>query len=515
MKCLLQNDFGIYYIRIRLNKKAIDYFARYEINKSLYTKDYQDALRKATFIYNKYQNILELIRMDILSAGKIQEIVDNYISETLEQDKRERINTGNSSIIFTTESDFATKNEMCKDTLGEILSEYKEALANSQLYIVKHIAGQLLNDINIELDTNNYSHREFMFSLLQGQISIFEEAYKRFDGIYSRNGNSTTNAIITIPKKTTEKKQYKTFKEAYEFFKKLYDTEQITQDTKDDTYRVLDKLLIIVGEGSNIEDTNLEDLLNIQNTIQGLPNLIKKRYRTMSFEEILNVTNIDDDDVISDSRAKDYIKHIKKFFAFCYRHQIITFDPSVDLSIQVDSDKKDPFDDSEVIKLIDIINTIKDDTKYLYLSYIYSGLRREELFNSSIKTSADGVMYFDITKGKNSSSIRAVPLHKELIVIGLTDEVLQKAKSLISPTILGRKFNEEIKTRVTDSRRKTLHSLRHTFATKLALKDVVDSVIQKIIGHSARDTLSKTYNHSHRDIKKTQKIINLIEFSVS
>lgn len=511
MKGLLTNSYGVYYLRVRLHKQAVDYFGRYEVNKTLNTKDYKEALYKVNIVYNRLQKILDIIKMNLLSQEQIQNIVDNFVAETLEQDKKSRIATGNSSIIFTTESDFATQNEMSKDVLSGILSDHKEALANSNLSIVEHIADILLRDNNIELDTSNHNHREFMFNLLQGQIKVFEEAYRRFDGIYS-SSNTTQSTKSSRQKETKEKKQYKTYREAFNFFKRLYNDKNITQDTKDDTYRVLERLLILTGEDNDIGVTNLEDLLDIQNTILGLPNLNKTPYNTMNFEEILKIPNVPDDDIISDSRAKDYIKHIKKFFAFCYKHQLITFDPSSDLNVQVDSDKKDPFNDSEILRLIDIINAIEDDTKYLYISYIFNGMRKEELFNSRIITSADGVSYFDISKGKNSDSIRAIPLHKELIKIGLTDEVLQRAKRLISPTILGRKFNEAIKIQVTDSKRKTLHSLRHSFATKLALADVSDSVIQKIIGHSATDTFNKTYNHSHKDLVKLRETINLVKF---
>ena len=91
---LTTNRRGIYKFRVKVSICAIRYFNRKEINKSLNTKDLIIATSKATFIYNEYQRILKVIKMGVLSNEQIQDIVDKYVIDTLEQDKIQRATNG-------------------------------------------------------------------------------------------------------------------------------------------------------------------------------------------------------------------------------------------------------------------------------------------------------------------------------------------------------------------------------------------------------------------------------------
>ena len=78
-----------------------------------------------------------------------------------------------------------------------------------------------------------------------------------------------------------------TYAEAYIEFKVYYYDQKSLKTTKDDTFSVLDKL-IIVGEKEPISNTKLTDLIKIKQKIESLPNLNYTQYKKLSFEEILN-----------------------------------------------------------------------------------------------------------------------------------------------------------------------------------------------------------------------------------
>ena len=400
--------------------------------------------------------------------------------------------------------------EASRDVLSELISTYKEELSNSNYQAVEASAIELLSLLGYTYDKDETSHQLLLQRLLIGQIEIFEEAYNRYLGKYNSKYDSLPPIIKVIKK---DKKKYETYQEAYEFFKKQYDTQNISSGTKKDTYSVLERFLIIVGNDSLVANTDLSDLIDIKEQIQNLPTSNLKAYKDLSFEQLLNLSNIPREDLLSDSRTNDYIKHIKKFFSFCFKHQIISFNPATsDLNISVKNDSKDPFTDEEINNLIKLIQEMKDDRKYLLICYIYSGMRREELFNCSIETSEDGIQYFDIKEGKNSSSIRRIPLHNKIIEFGVTADNLIKAKAITSHTSLGRFFNQSIKPQVTISKKKTLHSFRHTFATKLQALNVTDNVIKVIIGHSAQDTLNKVYARDSSSLKILKESIDRLSY---
>lgn len=505
---LTQNKYNVYRFRVKLPLNIQRYFHRTEINKSLNTKDAKIAQSKAMFLYDNYQKLLRLIEMSVLTEEQIQELVDTYVTQSLEQDKLDRATKGWGTLAIKPDLEAYDGNYAIAmgAEINTFITEYKEQLAHNNYSSIMTVAKEILTPLSIEFNDDEPTHRLFLQSLMRGTIEVLEEAKNRYYGSYS----TKYDAPKGVKKVTKFKKEATTYKDAFNRFMRYYNTLEITQDTKDDTFRVLEKLLIMQGEHNCIEETDLDDMLDIQETISNLPNLNRLPYKDMDFQAIMELASVPDEHKISDNRAKDYIKHIKKFFAFCHDENIISYNPSVRLSVTVDADKKDPFNDEEMKQLIRIVETLDDNLKYLYMSYIYTGMRREELFNSVI-VEVEGIPYFSIQRGKNTSSIRGVPLHSELIAIGLTNAKLQTAKSSINFNNLGRKFNENIKSQVTHSNRKTLHSLRHTVATKLQNKNVPDEIIRAIIGHAAQDTLNRVYTGSITSVLTADKARKLKE----
>ena len=91
-KRLTINKSGYYVLRFKIKQELRYYFKRTAINKSLTTKDYQEAKLKADVIYYEYTNILKVV--NVLTSEQIQELVNKYILEQLEQDTIGRASNG-------------------------------------------------------------------------------------------------------------------------------------------------------------------------------------------------------------------------------------------------------------------------------------------------------------------------------------------------------------------------------------------------------------------------------------
>jgi integrase len=502
MKHLILNSYGMYKVRFKITTPAQSYFSnRTEINKTLGTSDYDTASSKAAIIYNSYLNIIRIMKMEILSSQQIQELVDKFIIETLQQDKIDRATLH-----------YGVEGASCYDPveyLNYLISESTERLSYNDYFLVLDDTKNLLRDVGIDFNASEPSHKLFQQTLMRGQIAVFKEALSRAQGIYSPK--------FDLPAKSKEvavqieTKFVKTYCEAYEEFKIYYEDTHAGQLTKVDTFRVLDKLMLMVGGESPINNTRLTDLIRLKQRIENLPRLNSILYNKLSFEEVLKLTNVPDDMKITDSRAKDYIKHIKKFFTFCYQNRIIDFDPSVDLNITVDSDKKDPFSDEEAKALFAIFDAQEPHARLLLYIYPFTGMRREEPYNSTIQEE-NGIKYFEITDGKNTYAKRKIPLHARLIALGLDTNTFTQAKAKVSYAALGKLFNQRLKPQVTSSSKNTLHSWRHTVATKLQHEGIVDSLIQNILGHSATDTLNRVYAREKTNLKAMQEAIEKIAY---
>lgn len=172
------------------------------------------------------------------------------------------------------------------------------------------------------------------------------------------------------------------------------------------------------------------------------------------------------------------------------------------------SDERQAFTDSEVNAILSHphMATFKliEPVKY-WLPYIaaYSGARLEEITQLSPKTDIyelDGVWVFDINDKngkslKNIQSIRKIPIHSKLIKLGLLEYVTkvqecgvemlfpnEKIRDGRTGKNAGKRVNRFIE-KVIKTQGKTLHSFRHTFATKLKHAGVEEAIVAAILGH--------------------------------
>lgn len=144
-----------------------------------------------------------------------------------------------------------------------------------------------------------------------------------------------------------------------------------------------------------------------------------------------------------------------------------------------------------------------DPAKY-WLPYIaaYSGARLEEICQLNPSTDIlkeEDIWIFDINKRdgkslKNDSSARKIPIHPELINLGLLDYVDsikdksnilfmgEKARDGRIGKNCGKRVNRMI-AEILGANGKTLHSFRHSFATFLKHNSVEECIAAAIMGH--------------------------------
>ena len=141
-------------------------------------------------------------------------------------------------------------------------------------------------------------------------------------------------------------------------------------------------------------------------------------------------------------------------------------------------------------RFIKIISKHRYKDYYLFL--LYSGCRRAE---------GVGIMWQDIDLSKNILHIRGtktlgsdryIPISSKLKQIILDNKNASDRLFPYTTNQVTKAFQRLQKKYKLDY---TLHSLRHTFATRCLESDVSIRVVQKWLGHSRIDTTSKIYTH--------------------
>jgi integrase len=196
------------------------------------------------------------------------------------------------------------------------------------------------------------------------------------------------------------------------------------------------------------------------------------------------------------------------------------------------SETREPFGDDEIKAIFGAgykERMFAPDHYWVPLVCLFSGARLNEVANlqtSSVST-VDGVPCFQIEKGKTKDSRRVVPIHQMLISLGFLTycEAMKAAgHAHLFPhrpegsngrgKEAGREFSIRLRKdcQIT-SKRKTLHSTRHTVITRLHGVDANPAHTMQITGHSeeVRGVHYKTYTHS-MGLKELEQTLNRLTY---
>ena len=170
------------------------------------------------------------------------------------------------------------------------------------------------------------------------------------------------------------------------------------------------------------------------------------------------------------------------------------------------------------------------ESDYYWLPWmaLHTGARLEELASLDLVNIKEdqGIHYFDIRKGKNSNSIRRVPIHSNLINAGFLDFVAkQRAKGeslLFSHLVCGkngysknmsRRFGQYLDKLGIKEGTKVFHSFRGTFITKMTEKNVHPGMLMALVGHyeQAKVDLSAPHFQNYQGSKLLAALKDTVE----
>ena len=352
----------------------------------------------------------------------------------------------------------------------------------------------------------------------------FNEAINFFQKLFSNRAKSLRYKLDSSTKNES-KANLVTLNSA---FKNYISNTSISNNWSDSTFglvRHVGKLMSMkFGDELDIKKIKRDDLLNFRNILLQLPTKLSQNslYKDKSLDEIIALAK--DRPKISKSTIKKYIVRVSEFFKYCYDSDYIDKNPAVDLQINLNQDdvtNKNPYEDSEVNALLDIVSKIRSsgDTKsqriskdeLFFVTHIaaYSGMRLNEIIqlNTDDIVEKYNIVCFslntkiDVKTGKSKTlktrnSARIVPIHSKLSSIGLFEFIESKKKlakqcgkavRLFScdNKDFSEYFRKKINTQVIKDgdKTRTFHSFRHTFINKLIQSGQRVEHIAALVGH--------------------------------
>jgi len=160
-------------------------------------------------------------------------------------------------------------------------------------------------------------------------------------------------------------------------------------------------------------------------------------------------------------------------------------------------------------------NVIRD--KLILNLFAFAGLRKSELLNLNWDDVNLGSKYLIVRNGKNRTD-RIIPLHErifDLLEKYLSERLPLQSSALIigvqgkrlSKNSLNLIFKKYITLSGLSSKGYTIHTLRHTFATRLLNRDVSLIKIKNLLGHHS---IESTEIYLHATKKDLADSVNLL-----
>lgn len=508
--------------------------------------------------------------MTMLTAEEIQGLVKKWVEYELAEDETSRI------LAAKTERGKASIDE---DTLDETVYSYdmgaadaREALATGNYARVKDFADDILKDNGLEASPSSLEYKQLCHEILKGQIEICQILKERSLGQYQKSYTAKASNDFT-QKEQKELRARTTISDAAKAY--------IEDKTLHGNWRPRTEMEIKDKLGTLIElmgDIPLHEItqsklktLERQFLIYPKQRTKNPKYRGRTIKDIFKA-GVPEEDRLSLRTVENYFIQLNTFFRWCktiyelpdWLSEILTAPKKA--KKQDTRQSKAPFTNEELKKIFGCFwysetpnaslkareAKIDPPRFWLPLMALYSGARPEELaqlYLSDFKI-IDGVKCMHITdtlddeddktlnvkKTKNQKSNRAVPLHDELLKLGLW-EYVQELKTQGKTRLF-----EELKASGVDQRiaaayskwfnrhltrdtgipketpggKKCLYSFRHTFINYCVQHGIEDKYFEPLVGH-ATDGNDVTYSYYAKAIKpKTLKreVLDKISFDV-
>ena len=328
----------------------------------------------------------------------------------------------------------------------------------------------------------------------------------------------------------------------------------------------MNRLCDILGENRDMQSiTKQPDGVFLERTLPKIPANFVRDYQNKGKELMKVIESGQNYEKITAKTASTYWMYFKEFFSWAEEREYISRNPLSNIKIKVTS-KKDgrrPQLSNEQLQTLfsSPIYTgrkhkdrklweagklkIRDGNFWMPLIGLYTGMREGEILQL---TKADvkqenGILYFDINRNnsktlKTERSIRKVPIHPELIKMGLPDYLESRAKQIKND---GRIFEDGIKIpknleitknysrgfseytvqigmRSAKDGQEVFHSLRHNLQTALSKAGVLNTVSCKILGHEPPKEMlttgDTTYNHHNPSLDDLYRAISKAKYDV-
>lgn len=560
-----------YYLRARVPLNLVYLVHRQEFYYSLRTNNYYEALAKLSKESHKVDMKINLLKgIDMLIKNKrlvimpadidkmvlhklrqAEEVFENYDTEIAEGNYDYQ-----NLLVFNKETPNATNKaqhelECVELFIKEYFNDIKED-TRTHNSIVKMIGRIDKEDIPIIADKANPP--EAIKQTTKALKSVEKYVVNKISSIVDNTGENfnindrVKRCLTIISDEKNEKARGETVSTPWDkIFKEFALDKKNNNRTGENTLKqnkqCLETIFEIIGK-KYVENITGKDCRMVSQKIHNLPKKWKERYKDQFLSDIMAREN---EDVISLTSVKKYLRIFKEFLEFCKVNQYIndSFQSFISISRRKESIEVKAFTKDELKKIFDPTTYPRVmDRKYAYRYWIpllalFHPVRLNELCQLYIEDVRldKGVWYFRLTDErkdqhlKNPQSRRIIPIHPKIIELGFLEyinsirEASNKAEEYPGRIFyqlhysaknhyiqaVSQWFGRYLKQVGIDDRSKVFHSYRHNAKQSMRDADIPQEYQNALAGWSGKDVGERVYGGNF-PIKKLNTQLSKLKY---
>lgn len=531
---------GWLHFRRRVPNQLIQRLGRREITGSLKTSDHRLGRLRSKYLYIRTEALFAALESKMLSDDEVAKIVREFYETVAQIDNLDRLTAPPLSIDEQSAQllELAEHRTLLKSELGR--GDYSFASLAASVAVAR-----------LGREVNALERRQIEQVLMRAGLDATKNAearlagdfgYSPTDALLKPNKNvevrDRTQAASSLPvsKQPTEKSA--TISQASELFLRHQSKDRIWDPQTLAQARKTFSLLIDVCGDYNLTRIARAEARSFKEALQDLPADYGKAamFRGMRTNEILKLDKQRQGthERLSTRTVKRHFSAASALWRWAIVEGIASENPFLGFTFPSAlraNEQRDMWLDEELKRLFEtpiwtgsqsvgrrsVAGTviIKDERYWLPLIAVYSGLRQEEIAQLHIDDirHIEGSWVFDINakpprKLKNRNAVRKVPIHSQLIALGLM-QLVNERKSAgeaflfdFTPGGADQRLGHAFSKWFTRYRRDVglyrkgldFHSFRHTATTLMQRAGVPISAIDELTGHA---TPGETARYSH------------------
>lgn len=336
------------------------------------------------------------------------------------------------------------------------------------------------------------------------------------------------------------------WEDVYKAFKSDPDNRGLSQSTTQERYLRLGVVFRLMNL-KDVEDISVEAVRNLRRKLMEYPVNCRKLYPKLTPEEAIRQGKADGRKTLAVNTVDGYITALSSLCSYAVKEGYIASNPVAGQGVKKtweeakrESQARLPFNEGDLSRTFSVVSYPKrkeNPTRFFIpLIGLHTGMRLNEICQLTVDDiqTVEGVNVINIQKDgdksvKNRNSERLVPIHPNLVKLGLLEYVEQRKKagadarlfdcSKNSRGYFSDKFSKWFKfykDKVGVRSKVNFHSLRHTFAVKACEVNINDKLVDTLCGWSKGHTVGSTSMQkryiNELSIKKLNEAISSMDF---